>query len=619
MKYLILTLLGCFVFTQVYSQSNSNFSISFTNIKSDTEIKLVGKPLYLLGVVTPASAKLIINNVVAKVDTDGAFICYSPVVVKDSTNDKGYHRGEFDIKIISGSISKTFKKFIWVKLPPKTSPSDTLVFDSTWQTKPERNITIRNSGLIKVEVKGTPDSRAYFTIDSINTKFPMVETKFINSYYWGEAVFGSGFTTKGDTINGIYQGAVYLNKPLDSAKITVYLTNPKLGKIKEVLPANITITDSPIYRIVQVENNSNKVTARYGPKMGYKLFLEGGVKLKVSGEEGNWISSKLSSDQTIFVAKNSVMNLALGTPPPNATVQLIRVKNNNRQVKVSLGLSERVPVEIREFSNPQRIELLVYNTTANIDWVFYDTSTSLIKEIKHFQTSDNVLKVIIYLNEKTQWGYYIDYSGTTFELKINKPAKHRSGFIFPANQLKGRVIVLDPGHNPDTGAIGPRGLEERNINFVLAKKLQKLLEDDGAIVYLTRKTITEPLPLLLRRKTVVQYHPEISISIHNNAVPQGVNPIKHNGFSVYYYYPQALPLAKMIHRNFEKNLGLKNFGLYWDNLYMCRITEAISLLVEPSFIIMPRQESLLETNKFQNKIVKSIFDAIKQFYKEYSQ
>ena len=174
----------------------------------------------------------------------------------------------------------------------------------------------------------------------------------------------------------------------------------------------------------------------------------------------------------------------------------------------------------REFNNPQRIELLVYNTTANIDWVFYDTSTSLIKEIKHFQTSDNVLKVIIYLNEKTQWGYYIDYSGTTFELKINKPAKYRPGFTFPANQLKGRVIVLDPGHNPDTGAIGPRGLEERNINFVLAKKLQKLLEDDGAIVYLTRKTITEPLPLLLRRKTVVQYHPEISISIHNNAVPQ---------------------------------------------------------------------------------------------------
>jgi N-acetylmuramoyl-L-alanine amidase len=78
-------------------------------------------------------------------------------------------------------------------------------------------------------------------------------------------------------------------------------------------------------------------------------------------------------------------------------------------------------------------------------------------------------------------------------------------------------------------------------------------------------------------------------------------------------------LAEFIHKNFLNNLGLKDFGLYWDNLYMCRIPESISLLVEPAFMMLPEQEKLLLTDDFQNKIAKSIFDAINKFYEEYAE
>ena len=102
-------------------------------------------------------------------------------------------------------------------------------------------------------------------------------------------------------------------------------------------------------------------------------------------------------------------------------------------------------------------------------------------------------------------------------------------------------------------------------------------------------------------------------------MPQGVDPIMYNGSSVYYYYLQSKPLAEMIHRNFIKNLGLYDLGLYWDNLYMSRIPESISLLVEPAFMIEPHQEKMLLDAGFREKIAKSIFDALNEFFEEYSQ
>ncbi len=158
---------------------------------------------------------------------------------------------------------------------------------------------------------------------------------------------------------------------------------------------------------------------------------------------------------------------------------------------------------------------------------------------------------------------------------------------------------------------------ERDINFAISQKLEELLIDKGAKVFLTHNG--EGIPLTSRKSRVNSFNAEISISIHNNAVPQNVDPTLHNGTSVYYYYRQALPLAKFIHSNFVKNLGLKDFGLYWDNLYMCRIPESISLLVEPAFMIIPSQEKKLLDVEYQRLIAEQLLKSIEQFYEEYAE
>ena len=53
--------------------------------------------------------------------------------------------------------------------------------------------------------------------------------------------------------------------------------------------------------------------------------------------------------------------------------------------------------------------------------------------------------------------------------------------------VSGKIIVLDAGHGlPDKGAESLNGVFESNINLLITKKVQSLLEQSGCNVILTR-------------------------------------------------------------------------------------------------------------------------------------
>ncbi|MCX8011081.1 MAG: N-acetylmuramoyl-L-alanine amidase, partial [Ignavibacteria bacterium] len=160
----------------------------------------------------------------------------------------------------------------------------------------------------------------------------------------------------------------------------------------------------------------------------------------------------------------------------------------------------------------------------------------------------------------------------------------------------------------------PRNTKEKDVNLSISLKLKQKLEEKGAYVSLTHTD--DPLPLRSRKQRVLISEPDVSISIHNNAVPDGVYPIVHNGTSVYFYNPNAQLLATKLHKHLLKDLNLPNFGLYWDNLYMCRIPETIAVLVEPAFMSLPEQEKMLLDSIFQEKIAKSLCTALEEFFDE---
>ena len=125
----------------------------------------------------------------------------------------------------------------------------------------------------------------------------------------------------------------------------------------------------------------------------------------------------------------------------------------------------------------------------------------------------------------------------------------------------------------------------------------------------------EDLDLYKRVDMATKWGADLLISIHNNALPDGVNPFTHNGTSAYYYFNQARPLAEAIHKRMLKATKLPDHGLYYGNLALTRVSDCPAVLVECAFMMIPEQEAKLKTDKFQRKCASAIYKGICDYLK----
>ncbi|NPV12523.1 MAG: N-acetylmuramoyl-L-alanine amidase [Ignavibacteria bacterium] len=608
-----------------------NFSVAQNNENQKDELIIVyPKPnqivsdqdgyCLLLGRISNTGKSLFVNSEKVPVDKNGSFLYYTKIILPEITDsiylsEEKFVTGYFIFELAGNTTRDTIFYPVRISKPLKNLPEDKIRIDENFKIEPSEDLILNPGELLEIKIKATPNCKATFYIEGEKEKFPLADTPLMYQFYLSEAVFGSGFKLSKDTIKGIYSGHLIIpDEKWTNKKIIVQLEHEKLGKKEFTLKTNITVNQSKQVRVVKVLYDPNLVIGRTGPMLGYRMFLPEGVKAVYDGERSGFYRLKLSQNQSIFVPQSSVEFMPEGTPPPKSTIEVIRTKNESNYVRVEIGLHERLPFEVQTITDPLKLKVKIFNAVSNIDWIYFDPEQSLIQNITWEQLNNEELGITISLNQKHLWGYSFEYEGNVLVLKIKKTPKIQKRFLFFGNPLKDIKIVLDPGHNSDDGAVGPSGLKEKDINLILAKVTKEVLEKEGAKVFLTRED--NPLPLRERKAKVLSFSPDFSISIHNNAVPDGVNPLKHNGFSVYYYNQNAKELAFYLHEELKNKLNIPDFGLYWDNLYMCRISETIALLVEPTFIIHPEQEELLKQNEFQLKIANAIKDALIKFLNE---
>ena len=188
--------------------------------------------------------------------------------------------------------------------------------------------------------------------------------------------------------------------------------------------------------------------------------------------------------------------------------------------------------------------------------------------------------------------------------------------------LAGHSIVIDPGHGgSDSGAIGATGVMEKDVTLSVAKKVSSLLEQSGARVTMTRKTDVDvyapndsATEELQARCNVANYAPgaQLFVSIHCNAFSNSAA----NGMESYYYEPSAngARLAQLLNEELEKAGGLLNRGVKTANFYVIKHTNVPASLVELGFITNDREEQLLNSEDYQNKLAAAIVRAIARYF-----
>jgi N-acetylmuramoyl-L-alanine amidase len=86
-------------------------------------------------------------------------------------------------------------------------------------------------------------------------------------------------------------------------------------------------------------------------------------------------------------------------------------------------------------------------------------------------------------------------------------------------------VVLDPGHGgEEIGAVGPRGLKEKDLNLVVAAHAAKALQAKGVSVLLTRRADYR-MTLASRGLVVEAIRPKVFVSVHHNAGASTPSPV----------------------------------------------------------------------------------------------
>ncbi len=197
-------------------------------------------------------------------------------------------------------------------------------------------------------------------------------------------------------------------------------------------------------------------------------------------------------------------------------------------------------------------------------------------------------------------------------------------FNVPTNSMKGKVIVIDPGHGYgktpdklDPGAIG--NVTEQSVNLAVAKKLTEKLTALGATVY--RLPTETDFILTITRPTVARewYGADMYISLHCNSVEN--NPNAH-GTETYYFTPYSQPLASEINAKLSAYFDntaygdgtVSSRGAKYSYYQVTLQQDFPSVLVEMGFISNERECFIMASSEHQDGIAAAIANGVYSYF-----
>lgn len=248
-----------------------------------------------------------------------------------------------------------------------------------------------------------------------------------------------------------------------------------------------------------------------------------------------------------------------------------------------------------------------------------DTGQITITENAELRTGPNAAYPVIYKIEKGKSFKKIDRKGKWIE--VQNHAGTEKGWVagwhtnlnIPADQslssnpLKGKTIVLDPGHGgSDQGASSstPSKSLEKNYTLKTAKELKKLLNKEGAHVKMTR---SNDKYVSLDDRNIKG---DAFISIHNDALDSS----NANGVTVYWFKDKQESLAQTLNSAIQKKALLTNRGSRQQNYQVLRQTDIPAVLLELGYISNPTDESMINDQLHRQVVEQAFVDGLKQYF-----
>lgn len=380
--------------------------------------------------------------------------------------------------------------------------------------------------------------------------------------------------------------------------------------ITQEAPGKITILQPSKLPVVEVSAEFG--VARTGPSTNYSRLtpLPKGTRSAVTGKTGEW----LRLDYGAWIKSSETVSL-LNAIVPNTIIRSVASSQSKNATLVSFPLQTPVPVSIKQESD--KFTLTLHNTTAQTDTIPFNDNPFISRmDWQQIPPSpggnSTAVQYIFNLKKNQQWGYKLGYEGTTLKLKLRHPPELRRSRRKP---LSGMKILVDPGHGgKESGATGPTGLPEKDVNLTVSKLLREELVKRGATVVMTRED-DKFVSLEDRQKIIGKEEPALALSVHYNALPDYGDAENTKGVGMFWYHPQAHSLAIFLHNYLVKKLDRPSYGVFWNNLALTRPEAAPSILLELGFMSNPEEFEWVTNPKQQKKLARTIADGVVKWLK----
>ena len=528
---------------------------------------------FIFGSVGNGHASLSINGTTVEVHPNGAFLAFLPVPPADTPR--------YDLVAVLGTDTARLTHPVRLRPPVLHFAADSVLAYDTASVAPAGRLTLRDEDSVRVSVRTVPNASVVWrgnTDDEIALA-PSGET-------FAALLPARMLRTRTELL---------ISRGRDSIRVALQAIAPSLPNQWAMIGADSSGPDA----------TDEELIGRPVPAGTYKWFLLPGTALEVTGRNGEYARVRLDSHLEIWVSASDLHPLPASYIPAHRVAGNARLVSSAEWVELVVPMGARPAYYVDESAHELAITL--YDTMINTDIVNYGANDSLVREAKWTQESDDRGHFTLELSAPA-YGYLAFWSNGAFVMRVRRPPHIRRDA-----PLKGLTIAVDPGH-PPIGATGPTGLYEPVPTLAIGLVVQQLLEARGAKVFMTRTT-ADPVALGDRPVMARKADANALVSIHLNALPDGINPFTSNGTGAYYFRSQSVPLARELQRAMVARMGLRNLGINYDNLRLARPTWMPAVLCEGAFLMIPEQEAALRTPEFQRAYATAIVDGLESYFR----
>jgi len=364
-----------------------------------------------------------------------------------------------------------------------------------------------------------------------------------------------------------------------------------------------------------------------------------------------------------------VMFLSISEAAKQTSVQRLRYSSYKSYTRVVVDLDGAVDFTQNRISNPDRLFFDLHRCVLSGKLKpSISINNGTLKSVRFAHFNKNTVRVVLDLNKLKKYSAFmledpnrlvIDvYPGVNSAAK--KENKKKRVIVPDKRQDKIKIIVIDPGHGgTDPGAIGPGGLQEKDITLYVGKKLGKILKAKHGVNVIFTRDRDVFIPLNERTEMANSRKADLFLSIHVNAskrkqargietyflnwtnnrdalrVAARENKVSvtkmrkiQNGLQMILQdlarnnkREESMRLAhtvqnSMVHILSKDYSRIEDLGVKYALFYVLVGAEMPSALVEISFISNRDEEKRLSRSSYKNKIAEAIARGINAYISE---